>query len=393
MRILFVASRLPGALLRGYEVRAFHQLRILGRRHRVTLVAHGVGSPAAGTVERLREFCDEVVAVRLAPGGMLSGLARGLRSGLPLQTSIHDTPAMRRTLRGLLAERRHDVLHVQLSRTAASLDGETTLPRVVDLIDALSLNMARRRDRDRGPMRWLAGLEADRLARYERHLCRTWDRALVGSAADREAIGDFPNLVVNGNGVDLERFPFRSGGRDPRTIVLTGNLGYFPNVDGALWFAREVLPRIRAEVPDATLALVGARPARAVRALVALGAHVKLIGPVPDLAPHLGRAAVAVAPLRAGTGQSLKVLEAMACGAAVVATRRATDGLDVDDERHLLLADGPEAFAQRVIRLLRHPDTARGFALEARGLVERRYDWETSVGALEALYESIAIAP
>jgi sugar transferase (PEP-CTERM/EpsH1 system associated) len=389
MRLLYVAARLPEPLVRGYEVRAFHQLRLLARRHRITLLTYVSGAPAAGAMERLSELCDEVVVVPLRLAGMAAGVARGLGAGLPFQTAMYDTPAMRREVHRLLAERRHDVIHVQMPRLAALLEGDAPLPRVIDLIDALSVNMARRRDLDRGITRWLAGLEAERLARYERALCATWDRAIVASEADRRAIGDFANLVVVSNAVDLERFPLQRGARTPGTIAFTGNLGYFPNVDAVSWFAREVLPLVRAEIADATLTVVGARPTRVVRALEGLGPHVRVVGPVADLASYIGRARVAVAPIRAGSGQSLKVLEAMACGTPVVATSRAVEGLAVEDDRHLLVGDDAGSFARQVVRLLRDEDLARRLASEARRRVEERYRWEASVDELDALYESL----
>lgn len=391
MRILFIANRLPDPLTRGYEVRAWHQLRILARRHAITLVAYTVGTPRPLALARTHALCTDVHTVPLRLPGMTAGVLRGAVTGLPLQAALYDTPRMRGLVHRLLRERRHDVVHVQMARMATLLDGVASPPpRVVDLIDALSANMARRGALDRGPMRALATLEQRRLAALERTLCRTWQRALVASHADRDAIGDFPRLEVNCNGVDLERFARRTGARRPRDIVFSGNLGYFPNVDGAVWFAHEVLPRIRAAVPEATLTLVGARPARRVRELAALGAHVELLGEVPDVAPYIGRASVAVAPLRAGSGQALKVLEAMACGTPVVATARAVAGLDARDGVHLRVADDPTALAAAVIDLLHDAEQRARLADAARMLVESRYGWDVPVAALDAVYEQIA---
>src|SRR5436305_1148006 len=87
-----------------------------------------------------------------------------------------------------------------------------------------ALHQPRRHVHDRGPMRWAARLESGRLARYERAICRAWDRALVVSESDRAAIGDFPRLLVNSNGVDIARFRPRPETREPDRIVFTGNL-------------------------------------------------------------------------------------------------------------------------------------------------------------------------
>lgn len=388
MRILFVAARFPAPARQGFQVRAYHQIRLLAQHHRITLVAFAASAPSeqAGDLAR---YCEEIVTVPLARSEMLAGLARGALGDRPLQTALYDTPAMRRTIDGLLAARRHDLVHVQLARMARHVE-TATLPRVVDLIDALSLNMARRAERDPGPLRFAAALEAKRLRRYEQWLCRTFDHATVVSAVDRDAIGDFPKLSINPNGVELADFPAAHSGRDPNRIAFTGNLGYFPNVDAVAWFVREVLPRVREARPQTTFVAAGSRPHRRVRALATDDGTVLVQGDVPDLGDVLARAAVSVAPMQAGSGQPLKILEAMACGTPVVATPVAASGLAADPGRHLLIGHDAESFAGHVLRLLEAPALAADLARAARDLVAARYTWERSVALLDAVYASVA---
>ncbi len=392
MRILFVAPRFPAPARQGFQVRAYHQIRLLAARHRITLVAFAAPAPSEragdGRAADLAQHCEEIVTVPLARVEMAAGLARGALGDRPLQTALYDTPAMRRTIDGLLAARRHDLVHVQLARMARHVE-TAALPRVVDLIDALSLNMARRAERDQGPLRFVAALEAKRLRRYEQWLCRTFEHATVVSAVDRDAIGDFPKLSINPNGV--EPADLSAGAeRDPHRIAFTGNLGYFPNVDAVEWFVRAVLPRVRQARPRTTFVAAGARPHRRLRALATDDGAVLVRGDVPDLAAVLTRAAVAVAPMQAGSGQPLKILEAMACGTPVVATPVAASGLAADPGRHLLIGDDAESFAAHVVRLLDAPALAADLACAARGLVEARYSWERSVAALDAVYAGVA---
>jgi glycosyltransferase involved in cell wall biosynthesis len=171
--------------------------------------------------------------------------------------------------------------------------------------------------------------------------------------------------------------------------VFTGNLGYFPNVDAVDWFVREVLPRVQRVHPEATFVAAGARPHRRVRALADTAGSVVIEGDVPDLGAVLMRAAVAVAPMRAGSGQPLKILEAMACGAPVVATPLAASGIAAEPERHLLIGADADAFAAQVVRILDRPALASELAVTAHSLVQERYPWERSVAALEAIYESL----
>jgi glycosyltransferase involved in cell wall biosynthesis len=263
------------------------------------------------------------------------------------------------------------------------------IPRVIDFVDALSLNLQRRAAYNRGPMKLAVAAEAARLLGYEREICRTWDHATAVSPVDRTAIGDFPNLSVNASGVDLEEFPYRWEGRDRSTIVFTGNMGYFSNVDAISWFAREIFPRVAFEAPNTKLLIVGARPSRKVKALANLDPRIRVTGMVERVQPYLQQCAVAIAPMRAGSGQLFKVLEAMASGAPLITTSLVADATEAENGRHLLVADNAEAFARCVQQLIREPARAASLAREGRQLVENRYRWERSVSELEEIYRSV----
>jgi glycosyltransferase involved in cell wall biosynthesis len=259
----------------------------------------------------------------------------------------------------------------------------------MDLVDSLSLNMERRFLRDRGPARWAAWAEWKAMARYERKIAATWDHVTVVSPVDRQAIGDFPHLTLNPNGVDLAQFPFSPGGRDAATVVFTGNLGYFPNVDAVTWFSREVFPQVRRRVPSALFRAAGARPSAAIRAIDGEDGF-RLERDVDRIEAVLSGATVAVAPMRAGSGQLLKILEAMASGVPVVATPLAAAAFDFAPGRELLVAEEPAEFASAVARLLEDPGEAKAIAFRARRAVEERYGWERFVADLERIYSSVA---
>ena len=392
MRILFLTSRLPGRF-QGDRVRAYHQLRILSRAHRITLLAFADAGGAARDLGAAAAVCERVVAVPSSPVRMAASLVRGGLSGLPLQVALYEDARMRTAIRNALRGERYDVAHVQLVRMAPYLEDVRPLPRVLDLVDALSLNMARRARHDRSLWRFIARVEAKRLGRYERAVIDSVDQALVGSPLDRDALGSPSQLAVVSSGVDPEEFPYERAGREPDTAIFTGNLGYFPNVQAVLWLARAILPLVERAVPGVRLHVVGARPEGRILRLARDHPRITVSAHVEHVAPHLRRAAVAVAPMRAGSGQHLKVLEAMASGTPVVATGLAAGGVEARHGEHLLVADEPEAFAEHVVRVLRNPDLAGDLAQRGRRLIEDRYTWERSVAGLETIYDSVIRSP
>jgi sugar transferase (PEP-CTERM/EpsH1 system associated) len=389
LSVLFVTSRFPLPLLSGDRNRAFHQLQWLSRRHRVTLVTHA-DPHHNGAHAQLEAFGVRVVSVPFTRASAAARLARGLWSDLPLQAALYDSPRTRATIRELVATEHFDLAHVQLARTFPLVEASLGLPRVVDLIDALSLNMQRRAAHDRGYLRWAARVDAGRLQRYERRICAEAQAALVVASADRDAIGHYPSLHIVPNGVDLSAFAYVPTSRDPHHLVFTGNLGYFPNVDAVCWFAEQVLPIVWQTAPLARLTIAGARPNRRILALAQHESRIQVLGDVEHLHPSIAAARVAVAPMRAGSGQLLKVLEAMSTGTPVVTTSRGISGIDAVAGEHLLVADDPAGFAAHVLALIADDQRAARLAVAGRKLVERLYTWERSAADLERIYLSVA---
>jgi glycosyltransferase involved in cell wall biosynthesis len=177
---------------------------------------------------------------------------------------------------------------------------------------------------------------------------------------------------------------------EPQTLVFTGAMDYYANVDAVTWFATEVLPRIQAEVPGTRLCIVGSRPAPQVQAL-ARRPGVVVTGFVDDIRDWYARAAVCVVPLRIARGIQNKVLEALAMGRPVVASSPAAAGLGARSGEELRVADDPADWAREVVDLLRAPQAAAALGAAGRRFVEREYVWDTAMRGLEALLETSAV--
>jgi glycosyltransferase involved in cell wall biosynthesis len=150
---------------------------------------------------------------------------------------------------------------------------------------------------------------------------------------------------------------------------------YKPCEDGARWLIREILPLVRRHIANVETWIVGQGPGPGVLELA--GNRVSVTGEVEDVQPHYEQATVAVAPLRAGSGSRLKILEAMALGRAVVSTTLGAEGLEVEAGKHLLIADGAAEFGDAIVELIQNPALRGRLTNAARDLVEQRYDWDT----------------
>jgi len=389
MRICFVAPRFPYPALKGDTLRTFHQLQALSRRHRLTLVSLHDRPVTAGQLAPVEALCERVHVVVHRPWRAALQTAAGLLSSRPLQVSYYRSARLRRVLDAVLAGEAFDAVHLSLIRMAPYAWELAAAPRavpvVLDLVDCISLNLLSRLDERRGPLRALYDLEYRRVRDYERAAARHFPSLVISSPVDRELLGDRAEVIPNG--VDVDRFPFRGPeGRDPETLIFTGNMAYPPNEEAVTWFVHRAWPLLQAKRPGLRLEIAGDSPGARVRALAERDPRIAVLGRVPSMADHLGRATASVCPLQSGSGIQNKVLEAMAAGTPVVSTSVGNQGIQATPERELLVADSAEDFAVAVDRLLGDAELRARLATYGRAFVEERFRWESHARALEALY-------
>lgn len=397
--ILVLAHRPPWPPDKGDKIRSWNLLRHLAAGHRLRLGAF-VDDPDDWRAARaLDQVCAEVCLrplgrLRLA-GRALAGLARGR----PLTAAAYADPAMRRWVGERLA-RADLALAVSGGPAALLLDPPAPRPWLLDLVDCDSEKWRAYAAAAAGPRRLLYAREAERLLRFERRAVAAAERSFVVTAAEADLLAarapeTAGRLGVLENGVDAAFFdPARLAGPDPwpgppgPRLVFTGVMDYPPNVDAVLWLVAEVLPRLRAELGRVQLAIVGARPTAAVRRLAA-PPDLLVTGRVEDVRPWLGRADVAVAPLRIARGVQNKVLEAMAMARPVVCTPQAAEGLHAEPGRELLVAGDAAGLARAIAGLLRDPARAAGLAASARAYVLRAHDWASTLAPLDAAISAL----
>jgi glycosyltransferase involved in cell wall biosynthesis len=379
-RALWVTAEPPDRRLGGGSIRQAHLLEALGRRADTHLVLAGRLDDAA--TRAALAGVTEVAAVHpRAPSTTVTRRLRDLwrATGGRAPEEALDARLVRRALASPLARLAVDadvvcVEHLGLAPLAASRAGGSAR-WAITLHSLASQRALQRGATSPAPrQRWFWRREAAKARRLEQWAASTYDLTFVVSPDDARDLGR--DAVVVPNGVDVARFTPSPLPPEPR-LVFTGTLSYLPNVEGLEWFCAEVLPRVRAAVPEVSLEIAGRDPVERVRALAARpGSGVTLAADVPDVVPHLRAARVAVAPLHVGSGTRLKVLEAMAAGRPVVGTTIGLAGLGLVDGAHAVVADDPTAMAEAIVGLLGDDGRAAQLAADGRALVLRSFAWD-----------------
>ena len=301
--------------------------------------------------------------------------------------------AIWKKLEEILDEERFDIVQYEHLPTGELLNGTTQDSKsVLDLHNVYSAMYRRRYDEATGLLqRGGRYLEWRRVAAYEQQITSRVDHCLTVSDLDRQAlIREVPQakLSVIPNGVDTQYFTPWPDPEDRHDLVYAGAMNYMPNIEAMEFFCGEVLPRVRKRIPTVRLFIVGYEPHRRVQALASQDGVI-VTGAVHDVRPYFARCAVFVVPLLSGGGTRIKILEALAMGRAVVSTTVGAEGLDLKDSAHLLIADRPEDFAERILDLLGNRALRSELGCRGREVVVEKYDWSAIAETLEGVYKEI----
>lgn len=373
MKVLIISSRFPWPAYTGDRLRATIWLSALARTCEVTLVAPKGTVPA--DAPRFHFAAAKPSPVRGAWRAF-----KLLREGLPLQC-LMSAPY---DWAGAIARARRkagpfDVTVVLLSRlhpwVRASLTGRT----VLDAVDSLRRSAEERRKASGAATRWLWAMEERRMARLERETAGAYDQVVLLS---EDELPEFDGAMPVTNGVPTHTL---NGDARAYDFGFWGRFPYFANADATAWLLDEIWPAIRERRPRATMIVGGADAPRSIRDH-ARRRGVTLVSPFGDVGSFARNIRVALMPVRYGSGQSNKVLEAAEAGCAIVATPQALRGLAplAAFARVETTADG---FVRAALELLGDVD-ARTFAAERlRGVIETQYSRSATLDRLTAIVD------
>jgi sugar transferase (PEP-CTERM/EpsH1 system associated) len=396
-RVLYLVHRFPYPPDKGDRIRTFNVIRFLSSRCRLSVATLADEPVPAGHAAALAEYCDRLHVVGLRSTRWLhAGLSfvrgrtitAGAFASRSLKSAIADW-AGRTSFDAILTSSSSMVPYLRIPQLCRT-------PAVVDLIDVDSEKWGQYAASFRGPRRILYAAEARRLRELETNLPSSVQAVTLVSDPEADL---YRSIALNArrssaaeihtvsNGVDLDYFhPDKDSSpahRSP-TLVFLGAMDYPPNVEAVVWFSSEIWPELKRRRPEARFEIVGRRPAEDVRRLADLSG-VTVTGAVPDVRPHLARAAVVVAPLRIARGIQNKVLEAMASGKPVVASRQALEGLAAREGIEFLSAETAGQWVSVVADLLSRPERCAQLGASARSYVERHHHWTTRLAPLANL--------
>jgi glycosyltransferase involved in cell wall biosynthesis len=391
MHILFLTRRVPWPLTDGASQRTFALLNALCQKHDVTIVAAAADTAepcikaCTGRAPRIVRVDNGTLRTHRLPneGRRLANAVNYIRDYVSSPVPCKFRP-IERTSIGVLEQACREVdaifckyqfllpLIPQTEWRRVVLDGDDFEYRLL-LQEAIEWPI-------RG-YKMLSALEAIRTWFYEQRIFRRVAHTIACSERDLARIRCKRKSVVR-NGVDIPSRNIANSIPDLRTIVMVGSFGYTPNVKGLKWFTQRVWPRVRDMEPEARLNVVG-RGATPEALPFALASGIHIVGPVESTSEWFASAVGSVAPILAGSGTRIKIIESLACGRPVISTTLGAEGLErLDESVGVFRADRASAMAKLIVNLLHTPSQSLEVGLRARKVVEAEFSWQVTTATL-----------
>jgi sugar transferase (PEP-CTERM/EpsH1 system associated) len=398
MKILALVHRVPFPPNKGEKIRAFNQLRYLSEHgHSIDLCTFADDPDDRHHQEALLKYCRSVRIISKPKKLNTIRSLGALPSAKPLSVGFYHSFRMRFVIRNLLRANSYDVIFCYSSPMAEFVRNDRfsgRIPvRIMDFVDVDSDKWKQYSEHKAQPMKAVYLAEAHLLARYERSIAREFDASTLVSEEEVRAFRDIApganEIVSIPNGVDTVYFGETNCTPPPKDaplFVFVGQMDYFANIDAVKYFAQDIFPTVREQLPKAQFQIVGRAPTAEVQSL-AKHPGIEVTGAVDDIRDYLGAASIMVAPLRIARGIQNKVLEAMAARVPVVASPAAFAGIEGRAGTHALICDDADSYARDLIQLVDDEPLQQRLAREARTLVEDEYAWAPAMRKLEQLMQ------
>lgn len=399
MKILWIKTELLHPVDKGGKIRTYEMLKHLKCDHQITYLTLDDGTASSDAREKAKEYCHELVTIphrthaKFSPG-FYTELLKNLFSQLPYAVKKYESAEMRREILQRVKQDKPDVVVCDFLTPSINLPEQLGCATVLFQHNVEAMIWKRHYETQTNPLKrlYLFG-QWKKMRSLEKSECRRYNHVIAVSREDSEMMRDdygIDAVTDVPTGVDTDFFRPKGGAQvEPASLVFTGSMDWLPNVDAINWFCGEILPLIRAQIPNVKLTVVGRKPGNELLELSKRNPSIVVTGRVDDVRPFMEKAAAYIVPIRIGGGTRLKIYEALAMEKPLISTTVGAEGLPVRDGAELLIADSPRAFADAVIKVLANESLARELGKRAAATVREKFGWSRVAGSFAEICQNV----
>ena len=395
MKILFIAHSFPYPPNEGIKLMSYNLIKEFKKSGHEVILLSFIETGEIKYIPMLTPFCSKIETVtHKIRQDIKSRIVNTLFQQTPFFVTQFFVPEFAGKLKELAARHKPDVAHFDFIDTIMYIDYISGIPSLFFPHDAFSMYLHGNIAGESKILRKLyTYLQYRKTVRYEKLMLPKFDGTAVVSPKDKEWLqgiaGDSVDISVIPNGVDCEYYEPAKNKEEFPSLIFRGIMDFLPNVDAALYFAKEIFPMIKKEFPGIRFYIAGRNPVDEIKRLA--DKNIIVTGYVEDMRMAMAKAAINVCPMRIGSGIKNKILESMAMEIPTVATAKACFGIDAQDDKNICIADAPEQFAKKVCDLLKNSQKRELIGKKARELVLNHYSWKQSAEKFINAYKKICI--
>lgn len=394
MKILMLTPYLPYPLLSGGQIRTYNLLKKLAKKHEITLFALIKNQEEKQYIPELEKFCKKVkVFQRSEKPFTIKNILKALFSTYPFLVIRNYVPETIDAIKDELSKEKYDLLHAETFYMMPHLP-ENNIPTIMVEQTIEYLGYESYAKKAYPLLRLLLETDIKKIRKWERHYWKACDKLIVMSDDDKKFISkqikDENKIDVVANGVDsawFEEIP-RKLQKKP-TILSVGTFNWLPNIEAVDFLVQKIWPHIKKLSPTSKLWIVGNAPTKKVISYGEQDSQIDVLGRIPDIRTAFKEAHVLVAPVFSGKGTRYKILEAMASGTPVVASKIAVEGLDIEHGKHVLVSNSAEDLAKFTIQLTDDKKLWNKLSINGKKFVTENFDWKEISKKLDMIYKEI----
>ncbi len=377
MKVLFVTPRPPYPPHKGDQLIAHNQIKKLGKYCDIFLVSFITDT--TNTEEILKEYkdyCKKIYFIKLSSANKFS-LIKSFFNFKPFQVNFFNRKKHKKQINEIIDFVKPDLIHIQTFRIA-ELFMDSKIPKTIDLIDAISLNMKRRAKNENIFLKLPFHLESYFCSKYEKKVLDNYNKAFLVSKNDKIHL-DNDEIIINPNGtfIDKKLLDNYEIHRDEFKIMFHGNMNYFPNIEAATYLIKEIYPKLKTTYPDIKIYIVGKNPAPKIKDLHD-GKNIFITGFVDDIMTYLTESLIGVYPLLSGSGMQNKILEALASGLPSVSSQMALNGIENINDTHIYKAKNADEFVEKIIFLKENKYARDELSISGQKFIFNNFSWESN---------------
>ncbi|WP_300463382.1 TIGR03087 family PEP-CTERM/XrtA system glycosyltransferase [Desulfobacula sp.] len=394
-KILYLCHRIPYPPNKGDKIRTFNEIKYLSKNHNIDLITLADDLKDLKYAEHLKKYCRQIKIFPLNKNvAKINGLL-SLLFGQSISQGYFYKREFQNTFNSWTESERYDALICFSSPMAEYVfksknkikDIAKTM--IMDFCDLDSDKWSQYVQKSTFPLNMIYKKEASRLLRFEKKINKMFNKSVFVSHKEAELFVKYypeaKDIQIISNGVDYQYFNSKkteiTQSFPSPMLVFSGAMDYYANIDGVIWFAKEILPEIKKKIPEIKFYIVGSNPDPSVKALEK-DTSIIVTGFVNDIREYYKAADLCIIPLRIARGVQNKVLEGMAMGKAIISTSQAVQGIHRDVKQVLEIEDDPMKFAEKVISFLNNSSRITELGNAAEKFVVQHHNWGKNLAGL-----------